>query len=272
MAKKVPSSYNYKEEALDPIEKKIRDELIINIENWAKFRHTIDVGVNSNSLKSDLPISNDVKNCYLELGKSHYEVVTMLGATKISIDYATLSENQNHLVFKKSFKEFYLHAGAVLDNLARIIYIINIPNAPTAKGDYGKLKRHSLGYGSLKSVYKKNRKDLKGYSRIINSKVINEIKTIRNNFTHSWPPVIFKTQANSKLYWPTAMRKKEQYYLWPHDPEEAKKIKRLYRNCKHILDMIQDDWNKLEEFQNTVFKKVTKDITKFEINHNLAIS
>lgn len=269
MAIKVPKGFNYKNIALDTLEMEVRDMLKINIENWAKFRHRIKVGVSSTELHSIATISEAVKCCYLELGKSHYEAVTMLGATKMSKISVLKAIGKNPLIFKKSFKEFYMHAGSVIDNLARLIYIINIPVAPTQQGQFG-LKRHSIGYGGLRSLLNQNPNHLTGYVKFIKNKEINEIKTVRNNFTHSWPPTIF--QINGVPYWPTAMRKREQYYLWPHDITEAKKIKIQYRKKLPIIEMIKEDWQSLEVFQNAVFGRLSKDIEKFEVNHSLTIN
>lgn len=271
MSLKIPIDFDYKSIPLDPLELKIRDELMVDVSCWSKFRHSINVGTNSSSLHSNSSIASEVKESYIELGKSHYEVVTSLGATKISLDNVIKSINKDGLLFKKSFKEFYMHAGSVLDNLARIIFIINIPCAPTLKDKNGKYKRLSIGYGSLKTIYQKNASHLKGYSNFIKSKTINEIKTIRNNFTHSWIPTIFKDRNSGSLMWPVAMRKKEQYYLWPHDIYEQKKIKRLYRKKELIESMCSRDWSELENQQNKMFDRLAKDVEKFEANHNLVI-
>jgi hypothetical protein len=271
MAIKIPTDYNYKSIDLDPLEKKVRDQLKVNVENWAKFRHTITASVSSESLQSSSPISTEVKSSYLELSKSHYEVVTMMGATKLSMTNVKRSIKKDRLVFKKSFKEFYMHAGSVIDNLARLIYIINIPDAPTKIGKYGGYKRHQIGYGNLYGLCTHFSSHLQGYCKFIKSKKVNEIKTVRNNFTHSWPPTVFLDNNTGELFWPTAMRKREQYYLWPHDAEEAKKIKKQYRRRVPIIEMIESDWKVLEEFQNAVFKRLIKDVSKFEVNHGITI-
>ncbi|MDB5122161.1 MAG: hypothetical protein JWP94_290 [Mucilaginibacter sp.] len=271
MAIKIPLGYDYKMQEFDPLEMTIRDSLKINIENWAKFRHTITASVNANSLISVLPVSPDIKSSYLELSKSHYEVVTMLGATKISLNSLEEFVNKDHLIFKKSFKEFYMHAGSVLDNLARLIYIVNVSNGVSTRDRYNKLIRHTIGYGQLKKIYLNNKPELKGYNNIVKSKAIHEIKNIRNNFTHSWPPTIFIDQNTNEFLWPNAMRKKSQYYLWPHDPEEIRRIRREYKKRVPLVQMVRNDWLNLEQFQNKVFKRLYKDIRKFERNHNLEI-
>lgn len=272
MALKIPKNFDYKLIDIDPLEKKVRDELGINIESWAKFRHAISLGIKSSCLVSNATLSEEVKTCYLELGKSHYEAVTMLGATKISADNAKHFSKTDKLLFRKSFKEFYMHAGSVLDNLARLIYIVNIRNAPTALDRWSNFKRHTIGFGGLNSVLTQNSSSLKGYSKFIKSKTVNEIKTLRNNFTHSWPPTFFIEAKSGDTFWPTAMRKKEQYYLWPHDHEEAKKVKKQYRKKVSAIDMINEDWLQIEKWQNYIFGRLTKDIVKFEQNHNLRIT
>lgn len=272
MAVKIPDPFDYKLVWLDPLETQVRDDLNINIENWVKFRLSVGIATNSEALKSQLPISSEVKSSYLEIGKSHYESVTMLGAAKMSLNILLDVIYKDPLLMKKSFKEFYMHAGSVLDNLARLIFIINIPISITLLDNYGKLKRHSIGYGGLESIYKKYTIDLKGYRNIVHSKIINEIKIIRNNFTHGWPPAILPCKDNIEYCWPTAMRKKEQYYLWPHDPNEIKRIKREFRSKVPLTKMVNDDWIALEEFQNIVFNKLTQDIRKFERSHSIRIT
>lgn len=269
MAIPIPSNFDYKTIKIDPIETVVRDQLNVNIENWAKFRYTISIAVNANTLKSSDSIPQEVKSSYVELGKSHYEIVTMLGATKISLNNLLVFICcKDHLQFKKSFKEFYMHAGSVLDNLARLIYIVNVSNSPGDK-DGHVFKRHSIGYGLLKATQRDNPNELKGYTRIIHNKTMTEIKIIRNNFTHGWPPTIFI--HNNVYLWPTAMRKKGQYYPWPHDPEEKKMIKVKNRKKIPIRQMIEMDWKSLENFQNDVFGKLVHDIKKFERNHKLII-
>ena len=154
MALKIPSNFDFKKIPLDPLEVIVRDRLNVNIENWAKFRHTINASVNANSLKSKSIILPEIKSSYIELSKSHYETVTMLGATRISLDTLINSQDLDRLIFKKSFKEFYMHAGSVIDNIARLIYIVNIARSTKEKGRHG-LLRHEIGYGGLAGIYKK---------------------------------------------------------------------------------------------------------------------
>ncbi|WP_448697850.1 hypothetical protein ACFGVR_13670 [Mucilaginibacter sp. AW1-3] len=272
MAIKIPESYDYRILEFDPLEMSVRDDFNVDIENWAKFRHTITASVNSNSLVSRSPINTNVKSSYVELSKTHYEVVTMLGAVKMSLIALEEYAGKNDLIFKKSFKEFYMHAGSVLDNLSRLIYIVNMPNSANEVDRYGRFKRHSIGYGQLSKLYLANKANLKGYGNISRHRVMHEIKNVRNNFTHSWSPVMFIDSTTGNYLWPIAMRKKEQYYLWPHDNEEIRRIKREYRKKLPVIDLVKNDWLELEQFQNMVFKRLYMDIKKFERNYNLKIT
>lgn len=172
MAKGIPNNYDYKSEAFDSLEMIVRDDLSVNIENWAKFRHTITASASSTSLRSinSQSISEEVKQSYIELSKSHYEAVTMLGATKLSLNNAKESLQVNPLIFKKSFKEFYMHAGSVLDNIARLIYIINIPNAVFELDRWGNYKRHSIGYGSLDTIRQNSNSQLRDTLSLLRAK------------------------------------------------------------------------------------------------------
>lgn len=267
MAIPIPNNFDYKLIALDPIETEIRDSLDINIENWAKFRHVIAAGTDSKSLRSNLNISSDIKNSYLELGKSHYEVVTSLGIAKLSLN-SLLRSPANTLQFKKDLKEFYFHAGSILDNLARLIYIINIPNAPTATDQWGKI-RHSLYFSKLK---KQNQIHLKGYKLVINNAQVKEIMNIRNSLAHSWPPITYHQTSTGKKFFDYKMVRKKEYYLWPHDVDEIKKLKKIKRRKKiEVSVMVQKDWRTIESLQSKIFKYLYRDIRKFEANHNLII-
>ncbi|MBU0519685.1 hypothetical protein KJ564_12215, partial [bacterium] len=88
MARKIPDDFDVSKEKLVTFETIIRDDLKLNIENWAKFRYTINVGTMAKNLKGRGYIKVGVKDAYRELGKSHYEVVTSLGyAALIKTDF-----------------------------------------------------------------------------------------------------------------------------------------------------------------------------------------
>ena len=89
MARKIPVDFDVRTIDLDPNESRIRDEFRLDITNWVKFRHTINIGIHATVLSSPTrPIPNHVEQAYIELGKSHSEVITSLGSAKLSLDLA----------------------------------------------------------------------------------------------------------------------------------------------------------------------------------------
>jgi hypothetical protein len=274
MAIPIPNNFDYKLIALDDLEIETRDSLAVNIENWAKFRHVIAAGTDSSSLHSNHSITSDIKNSYLELGKSHYEAVTSLGIAKLSL-ISLLGNSTRTLQYKKNLKEFYFHAGSILDNLARLIYIINIPDAPTKVNNRGYIQKYSMYFSTLKDLYNNNnyKSHLKGYKQLIYAKEIKEIMNIRNSLAHSWPPITYQNKNTGESFFDYKMVRKKEYYLWPHDAEEIKKLKKQKRRKRiEISIMVQMDWQTIETLQSKIFKYLYRDIKKFEANHNLVIS
>jgi len=220
------------------------------------------MGNDANNLHSKSSIAEEVKEAYRELAKSHYEVVTSLGRAKLSLQMASWYPAIHFLLFTKSVKDFYFHVGCLLDNLARLIYIINDPNSATAtqrrRGSLV-LVRHWVDWGSLG--------DYPGYSRLKRSRKLREIINIRNNLTHSWscPIAIDKMGVPG---WPLAARSKRDH-LWPYDEREI--MFRQYRRWLPLLPMMESDFEFVEDFQNNVFGKLVRDVRKFERNYGVEI-
>ena|SRR3990172_10933267 len=115
MARPIPSNFDFRNERLDPIESRIRDEYNLNIENWAKFRYAINVGVAAENVVGTN--NQEIIDSYLELGKGHYEVICSLGYVKYAFDQFNGPDLFSKL---KANKDFYFHSGSLLDNLARL--------------------------------------------------------------------------------------------------------------------------------------------------------
>ena len=263
MAITIPDSFDFRAEQLDTNETFIRDSLELNVENWVGFRYTIHVGNDASCLRSKKgQIDSEVKQAYIELAKSHYEVVTSLGCAKLSLGAVEKVLGIHHLVFKKSVKDFYFHAGCLLDNLARLIYIVNDPNSAreTLQWNKQRLMRHWVDWGSLR--------DYPGYARLKRCVCLREIVNIRNNITHSWANPFGFDPDTGIPYWPLAARKKRDLY-WPY--EEGKMMRVRYRRCIELIPMMRDDLAFLEKLQNQVFGKLVLDIRKFEFNYDLTI-
>ncbi len=265
MAIKIPAEFDVTMIDLDPIETRIRDSLRLDITNWAKFRHTINIGANAGVLSSPIPIPNQVKQAYLEMGKSHYEVITSLGCVQLSLDIARQAHPEDYLLFKKSYKDFYFHNGCLLDNLARLIYIVVDPQSATAtfaRGwRAGMFKRHWIDWGQLGSYT--------GYQRLKRSKQLKEIINIRNGFTHGWMCPFYRDRRTGVLSWPLAIRTRRDFY-WPHG--EPASMRRVYRRKMPILDMMRDDVSFIERFQAIAFEKLVRGVELFERNNNVLIN
>jgi len=262
MALKIPINFSVHTQELDTNETLIRDTLKLKIENWARFRYTINIGNDASNLHSKSSIAEEVKEAYRELAKSHYEVVTSLGRAKLSLEMASSYPVIHFLLFTKSVKDFYFHVGCLLDNLARLIYIINDPNSATAtqrrRGSLV-LVRHWIDWGSLG--------DYPRYARLKLSIRLREIINIRNSLTHSWScPIAFDKKGIPG--WPLAARTKRDH-PWPYDERET--MLRRYRRWLPLLPMMESDFQFVEGFQNTVFGKLVRDVRKSEGNYGVEI-
>ena len=268
MAIRIPKNFDIKTQSLDSKESFVRDSLGLNITNWAKFRLAINIGTKSSVLQgiNGSLISKDLKHSYIELGKSHYEAILSLGCAKMSLN-ELINNNERGIGFSKNIKDFYFHAGRMIDNSARLVYIINDPMSPSAteKRWFNNKKRkifirHWVDWGSLKNIYPK-------YTRFKSNKKIKEIINIRNTVTHSWS-FPMRSITGHDLMWPKAIRSSRDLF-WPH--EELNSMNRYYRNWNVIIDDIISDFNVLEKFQNDLFARLKTDIKIFEKNNNIKI-
>lgn len=262
MSVKIPIDFYSINQGLDSCETFIKNCLNINIDGWAKFRWTIHIGNAANVLKNknNEKISKQIKLCYIELAKSHYEVVTSLGCLKLSLNQLK-GKHDVQLSFVKSIKEFYYHAGRMLDNFARLIYIINDKNASIEINPRKKscLMRYWIDWVGLINY--------NGYKIFKNNKQLKEIINIRNILTHSWS---FPAYDNGEqLCWPKAIRNRRDLY-WPYD--EIGNMNRYYKKWLPIVTNIEDDYKFLEKIQNQIFYRLIKDVKKFENNNNIIIT
>ena len=116
MSVKIPDDFDVRKQVLDVCETDILDKHKIQITNWCKFRHTIAVGTESSRLKSTGgPVSDDVRDSCLSLGRSQYEVITSLGCTSFCLPIS--SNWQSVLALRFAYKSFYFHLGCLLQRL-----------------------------------------------------------------------------------------------------------------------------------------------------------
>lgn len=265
MARKIPIDFDVFKEQLDSCEVFVRDVLKVNIEGWAKFRFSIYAGNDPGVLESSTPISVEVKQAFIELAKSHYEVVNSIGYAKQCLrELQSLDKLSIEYLFRvnKEIKEFYIHLGSVLDNLARLIYILNNPDSATKKkGD--KLIRHWIDWPQLVRDL-----ILPNYNSTITSPILKEILNLRNNFIHNWRPIIYVNPENQELFLSQQIRG-DRNYLWHY--EEKAGFNNRYTDGKPLSTFLCDDFAFIEESQNRIFNQLIIDLTAFETNYNLTI-
>lgn len=253
MAIPIPPDFDYRKAELDINELTARDAFQLKIENWAKFRWSIAVGIDSAHL-SGPSVSDELKGAYRELGKCHHEVVSSLGYSRYCYNDIMFG---NLFVLQKAVKDFYFHGGAMLDNLARIIYIINVPNAATAKKSTGEYRRHRIDRGELLAKYSTH---VGPYIPQIDNPLINEFVAVRNTHTHYWK-IPWKD-----LEWPRDQLR-DKAFAWQYDEPEF----HSYSGWQPIAKIVQDHFQELERAQDAVFGLLLNDIAKFEANNGVTI-
>jgi hypothetical protein len=265
--------YDYKNEFLEPVESHIRDDLNVNINHWCLFRRAINCGTSAQPPEITFNVgqqSVDKQDAYLDLGKSNYEVICGLGYAKQALEDIKAIEITNYgelLRFMRLSKEFYFHTGSVLDNLARLIYIINDKDSHSAivSKKNTTLRRRYISWGDIEKDINSNHPD---YVQFVRDMDMQEFRYVRHFLTHVWAPPK-QVSPKGELTWPEQIRS-ARVYAWPHDALDQSAYKAL--TFVPIVDMIERDWKALETFQNKVFEQLTKDVTgKFEPNYGCTI-
>lgn len=276
MSIQIKEGFDFRKVDIDPLEKDVRDQIGDDIENWVKFRHVIDSGYDSSILKGKtIEPTLSIRRAFIDLAKAHYEVVTSMGMIRISLDNAKENKIKNPLVFKKSFKEFYFHCGSILDNLARLIFIVIDKESPTLLWRKKRLMRNWIDWNICKDHFKKYSDEYKTipnldkYNHILSLPIVEEIQKIRNNFSHSWPPPIYQDEITKELSWPLAMRYERDYY-WPYEEQQEEGYKK-YAKTEPIIEMIEKDFSFMKTLQNDIFGLLVTSISEFEKNHDLEI-
>ena len=257
MVSAVSSTFNYKKEQLDRNETYVRDMLLLNVEEWAKFRWVISCGVDPANISGKNAGDRNIIESYIELGKCNYEIICSLGYCKVSlnnyVDYPGSFDGQ------KAIKDFYFHAGAVLDNLSRIIFIVTIKDAARKTTKKGTLIRHRVDRGELLSDYK-DQIPSHYYSHLM-SVTIEEIVNIRNIITHYWKI------PQSDGGWPRSELRSRKALAWPYfEPDYAK-----YSCWTPIKEILEEHVNSLIGLQNNIYRLLVSDMTTFEKNNDITI-
>ncbi len=259
MAISIPPDFDHKKELIDPNEIVVRDVFGSNVENWAKFRYIIAVGTKTEHLQGT-SISDNLKDSYRELGKCHYEVVCSLGYC----NFALLGMHfGNHFVIDKSIKDFYFHGGAMLDNLSRLVYIVNVPDAASAREGKNsrQLLRRMIDRGKLVNPQRKDvAPHVRSYMPYLNSQLIDEFSQVRNAFAHYWRIPI----DNGR--WPRNQLG-DKAFAWPYDDDRYQQ----YSGWKPVEVIVGEHMQELERVQDGVFALLVNDVARFENNNNVTI-
>ncbi|MFA6557680.1 MAG: hypothetical protein WCT03_14785 [Candidatus Obscuribacterales bacterium] len=242
---------------------------------WQKFRYVVNSAANTSIMKwkATASPSNDVQEALLEIGKSHHEAISSLVFLRMCLDD---TNEVDALSLKRNVKQFYFHAGCLLDNLSRLIFIICDPDSPTkdhrsAKTATGKKirVRRFIDWGSLKS-YDRSQPHYSAYSKDIRSKTTTEIVNVRNSLTHSWQPIFNDQKIEGRVAWPKAVRYKRDFY-WGLDITEAKYVRKEYKGWLAVKDMMSKDFAYLEKLQARTFKQLSSDVLTFESRFDFEI-
>lgn len=257
--RKIPSDFNYKYVKLDIFASYVRDILALPVNNWVKFNYRIRDADDLSVLSSKKIISEDVKQTFLELGRWHKEILLSLGYAKI----ASLETNQNIQAdrFKcvKTTSEFYFHIGTVLDNLARIAFLINHADAPSKRNMHGKLLRHLIDFSLFRKEY-----TVSGYRKAFNQKNLKEIEVMKNNFQQREPSPLIFTEKGQSLLFPSALRSATK-------PWSVELYKPRFRKYLPLGEMLTTDFNTVFTVQEELYQKFIQDISKFENKNSLVI-
>jgi hypothetical protein len=255
-----PPDFDYREvEHLDIGEVMARDVFGLNVENWAKFRHSIAIGNDASHLKGG-SVPDDVKDAYRELGKCHHEVVSSLAYCRLSLSPLPFG---NLFVIQKSIKDFYFHGGALLDNLSRIIYIVNIADAASKKTGSGGYVRHAMDKGKLLDPKSKYTSAITSYIPHLTSPLIEEFWSTRNAVAHYWM-IPFKGES---MEWPRDGLK-DKALAWHYDESKY----HTYSDWQPSSKIINDHFQELIRAQDAVFGLLVIDIPKFEANNGVTIA
>lgn len=247
----IPPDFDYRKELINYNESIIRDVFRLKIENWAKFRFSIQVGTETTHLNGE-NVSDEAKDAYLSLGKCHYEVVCSLGyAYKAFQD----THIENPFICEKAIKEFYFHSGVLLDVISRIVFIINIPDSHSTKNKNGTYDKHLIDRGTL--INNKRKAHIADYLPFLESSLILELVNVRNSMAHYW-----RIPNMNGTMWPRSELKKTKAFAWPYDEADFQN----YTNWQSIAQIIREHFTELERVQNEIFGLLIRDIPKFEKN------
>lgn len=289
----IPADYDVQNEALDVIELNVRDTQQIDLNSWGRFRLALHTGTEAQFLHFVTDANGnilchapqaDVDTIYVETGKTHHEMIRAISFARISHD-EVVTHHPNSVVmqngnigfaipaypnFEKAVKDFYFHVGCFLDNLARIAYIFNNPQSAQNHN-----QRRRIGWGQVVAVANPAAVPLVYQNPYAANYVgafraqLEGIKRVRNSLTHSWK--VPEAVVNQTLHWPEAIRSDENFAWWHEDATLMTDLANGTLPTTSIVQMVQDDYQFLVQYQSFAFDVLRNDIQNFENNYHVEI-
>jgi hypothetical protein len=148
--------------------------------------------------------------------------------------------------------------GALLDNLSRLIYIVNVADAASAKTKKGYV-RHQMDRGHL---IRDHATAVPNYIPHLTGPLIEEFVSTRNAIAHYWK-IPFR---GPDLQWPRTQLK-DRAFAWHYDEAEYQN----YSGWQPLAEIINEHLKELEKAQIEIFGLLVTDIAEFEKNNGVRI-
>lgn len=263
----IPEDFSLKDQNLDSNEIFARNILGIKMNNWAHFRHAVAEGNQSIHVVStnDGQIPPEIKSMYCEIGPNHYSYLSSLAAAKQIFNDGDYRMNAKELTHHRLCTGFYHQLGSALDALARVVYILTVPDAHSKRGKW-RFKRHHTDWKQCASL---SQETLGGFHQIMKNKAIERVLCVRNQVTHGWMPIV-RGNDSGEIQWPCEVTSRRDL-PWPHDPDEACRFNREITAWVDWRDLFRQHYLDVEEVGEHIFAECVRQIPQFEKTHNLII-
>jgi len=224
--------------------------------------------------------TNLVEDAYIETGKAHHEVIRSLYFMGLAHNEALNRHGQLFLngqltfppygLFSKAVKDFYFHCGCLLDNLGRLIFILN----DTAAAQHARRRRRinwglvvAMDNNAVPPVRQNNYAN--NYINHTNEAQLEGIKNVRNLLTHSWK--LPERAHQNNLEWVETVRTEENFPWWHEDHQFWTDVNNGTLGVISIVQTIQNDYQFLLQYQTVAFAQLTQDLPNFENTYNVDI-
>jgi len=264
----IPADFDIASQHLDSNEVHARDSLGLNMEGWARFRYAVAVGTHSSSVHSTngSPVSTEVKSMYCDIGRNHYDYICSLAAAKEIYTTGNYSGSAPPLHHHRLCTGFYNQLGSALDALSRLVYIITVPDAPTATNSQGRLRRHLTDWTKCGGL---GVQVLNGFAPIMTSGTVDAMRNVRNQLTHGWMPIARIGQSH-ELEWPQEVTSHRDL-PWPHDPEERITLSRTITAWIGWSELFEQHYSDVEATGELILQECVAQLPRFESTHRINI-